>query len=250
MAKVAQEFENAASKVSVSVQKSPIGENSFIGRVSRNTVNIDNLINSICEKVPTYDRYACKRFIKDLKAEVIANLSQGKSVNLFDLGTLYLALSGAMKGVPKSASDIASLTVKYSASKEVLDCVQNVEIDKIVLSDSSPAISAVECKWKDVEAKTMLAGKIMRITGAKLKLEGEESGVFVAPILESGEASDDEATWLKTPMVLTNLPKTLEVYAPDEVEDGKQYAVVVKTRPNAAGVYAVGFSEPVTAKKA
>lgn len=249
MAKVEQEFENAASKVSVSVHKSTLGENSFVGHVSRNTVNIDNLINSICEKVPTYDRYACKRFIKDLKAEVIANLSHGKAVNLFDLGTLYLALSGSMKGVPKNVSDVTSLTVKYSASKEVLDSVQNVEIDKIVLSDSSPAISAIECKWKDVEAKTMIAGKILRITGAKLKLEGENSGVFFAPVLENGEASADEATWLKTPMVSINLPKSLEVYVPDEVEDGKQYAVVIKTRPNAAGLYAVGFSEPLTAKK-
>jgi len=250
MAKVAQEFENATSKVSVSVQKSPLGENSFIGRVSRNTVNIDNLINAICEKVPTYDRYACKRFIKDLKAEIIASLSQGNAVNLFDLGTLYLALTKSMKGVPKNASDIASLTVKYSASKEVIDSVQNVEIDKIVLSDSSPAISMVECKWKDVEAKTMIAGKIVRITGAKLKLEGENSGVFFAPILDSGEASADESSWLKTPMVSQNLPKTLEVYVPDEVEDGKAYAVVVKTRPNAAGVYAIGLSDAITAKKA
>ena len=250
MAKIEQEFENATSKVSVSVQKSTLGENSFVGRVSRNTVTIDNMINSICEKVPSYDKYACKRFVKDLKSEVLANLSQGNAVNLFDLGTLYLALSGSMKGVPKSASDISALTVKYSVSKEVLDSVANIAIDKIVLSDSSPAISAIECVWTDVEPKTIIAGKLVRITGAKLKLEGENSGVFFAPVDERGNASDVESDWVKSPVISKNFPKSLEVYAPDALEDGKQYAIVIKTRPNAQGIYALGTSEPLTAKKA
>lgn len=242
MAQIEQEFTSSTNKVSVSIQKSTFAENeTFFGRISRNTVNIDNLISSICEKIPSYDKYELKRFAKDLKTEVQASLAGGKSVNLLDLGTLYIALSSGMKVAPKTASEISSLTVKFSPSKVLTESVSKIEIDKIVYVNSSPLISSLECLWEGLSEQTVMIGKIVRITGSKLKIEGENGGVFFCGVDSAGNPETDETKWIKT-VVTRNLPKTLEFYVPSNLETEKKYAVAVKTRPTAEGVYSVGFS--------
>lgn len=86
MATIASEFKNSTNKISVSIRKLVYEETeTFVGRVSRNTVNIDNLITEICEKNPAYNEYELKKFAKDLKAGILSNLSNAKSVNLLDL---------------------------------------------------------------------------------------------------------------------------------------------------------------------
>ena len=213
-----------------------------MGRVSRNTVNIDNLITEICEKNPAYNEYELKKFAKDLKAGILSNLSNAKSVNLLDLGTLYIALSGGMKIAPKTASEISSLTVKFSPSKTLTESVGKIEIDKIVYTDSAPLISKVKCLWEGLTEKAVKSGKLVSITGSRLKLEGAECGLYFCPVDENGEAEADETKWLKC-VVTRNLPKTLEAYVPDNLTPGEKYAVAIKTRPTADGTYSVGFSE-------
>ena len=246
MAQIEQEFTSSSNKVSVSIWKSAFSDTqSFYGRVSRNTVNIDNMISSICEKVPSYDRYELKRFAKDLKAEIRSSLANGKSVNLLDLGTLYIALSGGMKVAPKTASEVSSLTVKFSPSKPLTESVSRIEIDKIVYVSSIPLVSSVRCLWKDAEDGSVLVNKVVRITGSRLKIEGEKGGVFFCPVGSDGEPESDESRWTEAE-VTRNLPKTVEVYVPEGLEAGQNYAVCIKTRPNADGVYAEGFSDAVT----
>ena len=247
MATIASEFKNSTNKISVSIRKLVYEETeTFVGHVSRNTVNIDNLITEICEKNPAYNEYELKKFAKDLKAGILSNLSSAKSVNLLDLGTLYIALSAGMKIAPKTASEVASLTVKFSPSKTLTESVGKLEIDKIVYADSAPLISSVKCLWDGVKEKAVKPGKLVSITGSRLKLEGAECGLYFCPVDEDGEAEADETKWLKC-IVTRNLPKTLEAYIPDNLTPGEKYAVAIKTRPTADGTYSVGFSENLKA---
>lgn len=245
MASISSEFKNSTNKVSVSIRKTVFAENeTFVGRVSRNTVNIDNLITEICEKNPAYNEYELKKFAKDLKTGILSNLANAKSVNLLDLGTLYIALSGGMKVAPKTANEISSLTVKFTPSKVLVDSVAKIEIDKIVYTDSAPLVSSVTCLWDGAAEKTVVSGKLVSITGNKLKLEGDESGLFFCSVAEDGSAEADESKWIKC-VVTRNLPKTLEAYAPDTLAVGSGYVLAIKTRPAADGTYSVGFSDTV-----
>ena len=247
MATIASEFKNSTNKISVSIRKLVYEETeTFVGRVSRNTVNIDNLITEICEKNPAYDEYELKKFAKDLKAGILSNLSSAKSVNLLDLGTLYIALSGGMKIAPKTASEISSLTVKFTPSKPLLESVGKLEIDKIVYADSAPLISKVKCLWEGIEEKAVKPGKLVSITGSRLKLEGADCGLYFCPVIEDGPVETDEKKWLKC-AVTRNLPKTLEAYVPDNLTAGEKYVIAIKTRPLADGTYSVGFSETLKA---
>lgn len=242
MATIASEFKNSTNKISVSIRKLVYEETTFVGRVSRNTVNIDNLITEICEKNPVYNEYELKKFAKDLKAGILSNLSSAKSVNLLDLGTLYIALSGGMKIAPKTASEISSLTVKFTPSKPLLESVGKLEIDKIVYADSAPLISKVKCLWEGIEEKAVKPGKLVSITGSRLKLEGADCGLYFCPVIEDGPVETDETKWLKC-AVTRNLPKTLEAYVPDNLTAGEKYVIAIKTRPLADGTYSVGFNE-------
>ncbi len=247
MAQIEQEFTNSSNKVSISIQKAIFSESeSFFGRVSRNTVNIDNMISSICEKVPSYNKYELKRFAKDLKTEIQANIANGKSVNLLDLGTMYIALSKSMKIAPKTASEVSALTVKFSPSRILTDSVKKIEIDKIVFASTEPLISNVECLWDGVGENVVLCNKIIRITGSKLKIEGPDGGVFFCPVDSSEKPVMDETEWIKA-IVTRNLPKSVEVYVPASLESGQKYAVCIKTRPHAGNIYTLGFSNTLTA---
>ena len=126
------------------------------------------------------------------------------------------------------------------------ESVGKLEIDKIVYADSAPLISSVKCLWDGVEEKAVKPGKLVSITGSRLKLEGAECGLYFCPVDENGEAEADETKWLKC-VVTRNLPKTLEAYIPDNLTPGEKYAVAIKTRPTADGTYSVGFSENLKA---
>ena len=181
-----------------------------------------------------------------MKAGILSNLSNAKSVNLLDLGTLYIALSGGMKIAPKTASEISSLTVKFTPSKPLLESVGKLEIDKIVYADSAPLISSIKCLWDGIEEKAVKPGKLVSITGSRLKLEGADCGLYFCPVIEDGSVETDETKWLKC-AVTRNLPKTLEAYVPDNLTVGEKYTLAIKTRPLADGTYSVGFSETLKA---
>ena len=162
-----------------------------------------------------------------------------------DLGTLYIALSGGMKVAPKTASEVSALTVKFSPSKSLTESVSNIEIDKIVYVNAVPLISSLKCLWENTDDGTVRINKVVRITGNKLKIEGENGGVYFCPANSSGEPDYDESKWIKA-VVTRNLPKTVELYVPENLEVGQTYAVCIKTRPNSEGVYSLGFSNNVT----
>ena len=132
--------------------------------------------------------------------------------------------------------------MKFSPSKTLTESVGKLEIDKIVYADSAPLISSIKCLWDGIEEKAVKPGKLVSITGDRLKLEGTECGLYFCPVAEDGSAETDEAKWLKC-VVTRNLPKTLEAYVPDNLTAGEKYALAIKTRPLADGTYSVGFSE-------
>lgn len=232
MSKIKSEFRPADEIRSVSVKELQVfdtGKTVYTVHVTRNTVTIDNLIDAICQKRPEYRPYVLKQFAADLQEEILANLASGNAVDLLDLGCLYPA-AGALKNRPADVNDIGELTVKFTASSMTCQAVKGIAIDKIVVADSSPVISAVECLGAKDEG-TLETGKVVRLSGARLKLGGEGSFVAFAPVDESGAAVLDESKWLKVDgsLVIRNLPKTLEFYVPSTVPSDADYRIVVRT---------------------
>lgn len=249
MKKIKSEFKPADELRSVSIKEQQVfntGKTVYTVHVTRNTVTIDNLIDAICQKRPEYRPYVLKQFAADLQEEILANLAAGNAVDLLDLGCLYLATS-ALKNRPADVSDIGELAVKFTASSMTNQAVKNIAIDKMVVADSSPVISTVECLGAKVEG-TLEAGKVARLSGAQLKLGSEGSFVAFAPIDESGAAILDESKWLKVDntLVIRNLPKTLEFYVPTTVQSDSDYRIVIRTNCGAGNIVRKRFDSSIS----
>ena len=148
-------------------------------------------------------------------------------MNFLDLGTFYIAASA--EGDNPATVNIGGFQVKFTASKVMNEAVSSLKVKKIVLSNSTPVISSMTDLYIGEKGEKFTAGKSVRIEGSKLKIAGEDGGVFFAPTSEDGEINADESSWIKVASLIRNSAKILEFFLPNEVQAGKRYFVMLKT---------------------
>lgn len=200
----------------------------YYARFDRQTATVDNLIARMQKKDIGINAINTKHILSLFKAEIIESLKRGESVNLMDLGSFYLSASGT-KGNTVETAEIEKVLVKFSPSKEMKKAVSSIEVSKIALADSSPAIESVTDIYTEKTDGTLTAQKPVRLTGKKLKISGEESGIFFAECSEDGSCSEDESTWIKAGHIIRNFHSTLEFFLPESLESGKNYRIVLRT---------------------
>lgn len=231
---MSQNFKNAESLLSVTLRKNQLSqeEDSYIGRVTRNTVSLENLIASIRQKNEGVSSYMIEHVANLLGDEIICALQNGKSVDVIGLGSLYIAVSGAVRGNNPGESNIPGFKLAFTASAKAQDAMSSIKVDKVVMQNSLPSFDRIVNDFNQREDGILSYGKGLKIQGTKLKISGADSGIFFAPITAEGDAAKDEASWIEVDptTVGTNEPKTLRFYVPDEVEKGGRYSIVVRTR--------------------
>lgn len=64
-----------------------------------------------------------------------------------------------------------------------------------------------------------------------LKVMGENSGIWFAPLDSDGNVSKDESSWTEVAKetISHNKPKSLEFYVPDSLSES-EYKIVIRTR--------------------
>jgi len=200
----------------------------YYARFDRETVTVDHMIARMQKKDVGINAIVAKHILSLYKAEVIEAATQAESVNLFDLGTLYLAASG-VKGTTNETATIEKIMVRFTASKELNDAVKKVEIRKITWADSSPKVELLTDLFSQKTDGTATCGKVLRLEGSKLKMAGDECGVFFAQCEDDGAYPKDEASWIKSPVITRNTHKNLEFFIPESLEAGKKYLIFHKS---------------------
>lgn len=100
----------------------------------------------------------------------------------------------------------------------------------MVLSDTAPSISRIVNWFTGEESTTLSFGKNVVLEGKRLKLGEEDSGIYLAPVDEKGDVSDEESSWIDcTSLVRQNTPKKIDFYLPAEAADGASYRIVIKS---------------------
>ncbi len=228
-----KEFKNADSLLSVTLLKNNLSpsDNSFIGHVTRNVLTLSNLIANIAEKNEGLSSYTIEHSANLLSDEILKACRSGYAVDVLGLGTLYIALSGAVTGEKPNGSSIPGFKICFSPSAKMRSMAENIKVDKIVFADSAPSFDKIINVFDQNEKHILKKGKGVRIIGTKLKIMGDDAGIWFAPVDEQNEAIKDETKWVlvSSTTISMNKPKTLEFYVPDELEDGN-YRLVVKTR--------------------
>lgn len=221
--------ESANGRVSVKLQKNQFakdGTESFYGRVERYTYSTQNILNAMSEAVPLVDLGTVASVLNAYANTVLKVLSAGNAVRFGELGTFYIAGKGSVD----SETGKPALTVKFTATKTLKDAVQNIEIASSEYIAPSGVISSVtDVSSGKSDGKLTASGSVL-VEGASLKVGGENSGIWFAPILEGTDSLTVESDWKKVESALVfNLPSKLLFVLPQSLASGK-YKIVVRTR--------------------
>ncbi|MBP5328766.1 MAG: DUF4469 domain-containing protein [Spirochaetaceae bacterium] len=221
-------------KVNVTIHKNYLKEdNSTYAKVQRTTAGMHNVIAAILNKTKVFDKASLVAVEMLFKDAILDLLSQGLSVNLFELGTLYPCAQGNIASDNPNISDIPNLSLNFTPSQEALAAVEKADISMAKLEEFAPQISIIEDLSTHLTNFTVTAGKPIRITGRRLKIAGEDekTGLFLAPHNTEGKFDETESDWIRLDnnSFFKNTLTYLEVILPDTLETGKRYTLVIKT---------------------
>ena len=224
------DYEDSDGKGTVTLVANPFENGGkFYAKFDRTTVNIDHLIARIQKKEVGTNAIMAKHMASLFKAEILEALSRGEAVNVLDLGTLYIKTNGTIKGDTPETASIPGFQVKFTCSKVTNNAVSALGIKKIVMSATTPVIGTMTDLFTDEETSEFTAGKAVRIEGDRLKVMGDEGGVFFAPATDKGIPVADEGQWIKVDKLIHNRSKVLEFFLPASLVSDTPYCIVIKT---------------------
>lgn len=201
----------------------------FVAYFDRNVMSIEHLLANIKKKNPSADEIAINTSISYLKREILDTLKEGKAVNLLDLGVLYISASGSVANDSATEISALELAAKFTPSQIVKDAVSQVKIGKVTIANFDANITKIIDFFSGKESDELHIGKNVIIEGKKLKLGESNSGVYLAPISESGEMNTDSATWIDCSRLVRESTKSkINFFIPDDTAEGR-YRIVVKT---------------------
>lgn len=223
-------LENSSSKVSVTLRKNNLSEkHGFCATVSRNVASFRNILSEIAEDNKGMDPYMLQFASILMQKKILKLLEQGKAVNILDLGIMYIAAKCNAQTKTEAAAT-AEFCIRFSPTALAETAIENISLDKIVFSDTSPEITGIETLADAEDKSALIAGQPAKITGARLKIGGENSGVFFAPCDENGDISEDETLWTQVleAQIFRNKPTELNFFVPS-LEQG-EFRIVLRTR--------------------
>ncbi len=223
-------LENSSSKVSVTLRKNNLSDKqTFCATVTRNVASFRNILSEIAEDNKGMDPYMLQFASILMQKKILKLLEQGKAVNILDLGVMYIAAKCNVQTKTEAAAT-AEFCIRFSPTALAETAIENISLDKIVFSDNSPEITGIETLSEAEDKAKLITGQPAKISGSRLKIGGEESGVFFAPCDETGDAAADESLWKQVPegQIFRNKPTELNFFVPS-LEEG-EFRIVLRTR--------------------
>ena len=223
-------LENSSSILSVTLHENNFTKNgSYYATVSRNTATFKNILSEIAEDNKGMDPFMLQFAAILIQKKILKMLEQGKAVNVLDLGTMYIAMKCNAKG-KSDVSESGNFYIKFTPTPLANEAIASLSVDKIVYADGSPEITTIT-DLSDTESEGKLTkGKPCRITGSRLKLGGENWGIYFAPVDSEEKMNSDESQWIKTDesSLFRNKPSELNFFVPDSLSE-ESYRIVLRT---------------------
>lgn len=219
-------LENSSSVLSVTLHENNFTKDgTYYATVSRNTASFKNILSEIAEDNKGMDPFMLQFAAILIQKKILKFLEQGKAVNVLDLGTMYIALKCNAKG-KSDVQENGNFYIKFTPSSIANNAISSLSVDKIVYADGSPEITDLSTN----ETSSVSKGKPCRISGNRLKLGGENSGIYFALIDSNGKITSEESSWIKVPLenVFRNKPSELNFFVPDTLEQ-QNYRIILRT---------------------
>ncbi len=217
MKTVLSSFDKSNSLLSVTLCKSALTKDGeHYARVTRNTVTLENMIANINNENRGLDPYLIQHAATLLQQQILKELSVGNSVNILDLGTLYIAIKGTIKGNKPDAADFPDFIAKFTPSALTNEAVSKLVVDKIVFADNTPQISVITDLWTNQENSVISQGKTCKITGNHLKLGGDQYSIsFVRCDKDGNEEEGAVPLEIESSKIFKNTQSELIFFTPE-----------------------------------
>ena len=204
-------WNEAEGSITVTLFKNPFKKEGFYGRVKRRTIKLDTIIGMIAQKNPGISEGLMQIVAGYMQKEILNLIGLGYCVNILELGTMYIAPKGSIDGA--ETNGISEVEARFTPSDVLNEKVSKLRIETVLLSSSDPELNEIiDTTDLSIEKNTSVTtNRVARITGKKLKLGDEPSGIYFIPVTEDDDIEKDESLWVKVDSVITNLPKKLEI---------------------------------------
>ena len=220
------------NKLVIALRNNPFSteKRNFIGSIPRDTLTISNLAARVKDGDRGLDEYTVLKAAGLLKKECLMAIRRGQAVNLMGLCTMFIAPEGTVDGANPSAALSQKLALRFSPTAEAQDAVSGLKITKVIVNDGQPQIDGMLRLPGEELSDTFIIGKAVRLTGSRLKVTGEGSGLYLCPADGNGSISQDGADWIQVPasQFSCNRPGKLEFFIPDDVAEGS-YRIKLRT---------------------
>ncbi|MCR5763567.1 MAG: DUF4469 domain-containing protein [Treponema sp.] len=208
-------------------------ENTYIAHVPRRTVTTDQILDLVSAHNQGIDRYQVAHAMELLKKEILEQTELGFAVDILEICKLYIAPVNSVKSLTPESESVSGFEARFAVNDRLREKLKGMSASVTAVVDNSPQISQIENPVaKDISEKEILKATFSaRITGKKLKVEGEKGGVFFVPSIGDGTSSSSEDDWIKVPneFITRNTDRTLEFILPRTIESGKHYFIAVRT---------------------
>ncbi len=223
-------IENPNGRVSVKLQLNNFSKDSsdkYVGRAVRNTHTVGNLLQLVANKVPQLGIGTVYSVCDALEKVITESLASGNSVNCLNLGVFYIACKGSTDG----KSFAPSIIVKFSPSEIIKAAIANITVEPSDYIEPSGTISEIINVDTGVADGSLSLNGSVQITGKKLLIGGEGSGIWFAPVTNVEDSvNESSADWIQvTAKLSVNKPGTLLFPLPKTLESGT-YRIVLKTK--------------------
>ncbi len=223
-----------------SVPKTNTSKDYSYARVQRNTAYIGNILDKVLKTEKNLTRATLLYASEVLRDGVIELLKEGKSVDILELGTLYIKPAASMETLTPKISDVPEMSVSFSPSELALSSVKDVVVGLDVTKSTEPEIlSLLDMKTK-TSGVNLSAGGTVKISGKRLKVAGGSDlqvGVFFVPCSEDGSYKNDLSEWICVPveeLAMGNTSGSIIFNMPENISAGN-YRLAVRTAYGSSG---------------
>ncbi len=222
--------EGTAGHVSVNLQKNNLVESElqmYHGKVERRIYSEKNILDEVCRRLPAVDPGTAVSILNAFGDVICDALRMGYAAKFGKLGTFYVA----SKGLVSAQDESPELTAKFSPSEYLRNSVKDLKVDHASFESPKATISSITDVATGKTGFTLTAGGSVLVEGSGLRIGGEDSGIWFAPLSDGLKLAEDESIWraVDSPLVY-NMPAKLLFQMPAGLEHAAQYKIVVRTR--------------------
>ena len=224
-------LEKSSTLVDVTLHKNSLkNDESYFGIVDKNKVTFNNILAEIAKNNKGIDPHLVQYAGIIIQKEIINMLKQGKTVNVLDLVTINPKIKCNVKNKNEVKSK-SSITIKVSPTKFVKEAVSSIKVNNVVYHNPNPEIEQII----DLSTKKSISKlenvSLLKITGRKLKLGKNNSGIYFVKVDKNGNFLEKEFNWIKVEEenIFLNTPTELNFFVPNYLEFNANYKILIKT---------------------